>query len=201
MIKNIIFDLAGVVLNLNLDRDTIALKSIGLPSFEECIKMPELIKLLDAYLSGLMPEKEFLPEIKKHCSEGVTDEQVLYAMNAVLDDIPKERLEFIIGLRKRYKVFLLSNIYDHAWDHALSEFRRCGHTTEECFDRIFLSHELQLAKPDPRIFQYVIDETRIKPEETIFFDDSRSNIKTALSMGFDARLVKNNLIEEYFTML
>ena len=74
-------------------------------------------------------------------------------------------------------------------------FRKHGVAPEDCFDHLFLSHEMQLAKPDPRIFYEVIETTGIKPEETLFLDDSRSNIETAKNIGFQAQLVPMNKLE------
>lgn len=195
MIKNIIFDLAGVVMNLNLERDTAALNAAGLPDFAGCLANEEIRKPCLAYLNGLMPKREFFEAIRPMCKEGVTDAEIDWAMNAVCDDIPKERIEMLIGLRKQYKVYLLSNIYDDAWAHATNEIERQGYTLEQCFDQLFLSHKMQLAKPDARIFNAVVEATGIKPEETLFFDDTKENVEAAKKLGFSAHLVKMNCLE------
>lgn len=195
MIKNIIFDLAGVILNLNIERDTAALNAAGLPDFAGCLANEAIRTPCLAYLNGLMPKKDFFEAIRPLCKEGVTDEEINWAMNAVLDDIPESRLKMLTELRKTYKVYLLSNIYDDAWNHAMREIERQGFTTEECFDHLFLSHEMQLAKPDPRIFQAVMETTGCKAEETVFFDDSRENIESAKQLGFHAFLVPMNELE------
>lgn len=195
MIKNIIFDLAGVVLNLNLERDTEALMSVGLPDFEQCMMRPEIVKPALAYLNGMCTEEEFLKGIRGACSPDATDEQILAAMDAVLDDIPASRLAMIAELKKHYRVFLLSNIYEKAWLHAVREIERQGYKVEDCFERTFLSYEMALAKPDPRIYQAVVDATGIVPEETTYYDDSRENIEAARKMGFDAVLVEMNMLE------
>ena len=196
MIKNIIFDLAGVVLNLNLERDTEALMSVGLPDFEQCMMRPEIVKPALAYLNGMCTEEEFLNGIRGACSPDATDEQILAAMDAVLDDIPASRLAMIADLKKHYRVFLLSNIYEKAWLHAVREIERQGYKVEDCFERTFLSYEMALAKPDPRIYQAVVDATGIVPEETLYYDDSRENIEAARKMGFDAVLVEMNMLEK-----
>lgn len=196
MIRNIIFDLAGVILNLNIERDTEALVAAGLPNFSDCHKNPGLMKPLLDYLNGLMPEEEFFVAIRPFCKEGVSDEEILWAMNAVLDDVPRERLLMLKQLRKKYKVYLLSNIYDRAWEHTLNQFEKAGISTDECFDHLFLSYEMGLAKPDPRIYQAVFEQTGIKPEETAYFDDAPENIKAGAALGLDARLVEMNKLED-----
>ena len=143
-----------------------------------------------------MPEQEYCDTIRPVCRQDVTDEEILWAMDDVLDTIPSSRIDMLLELRKDHKVYLLSNIYDRGWQIATEAFRKHGVEPEDCFDKLFLSHEMQLAKPDPRIFHAVIDATGIKPEETIFFDDSRSNIETAKAMGFQAKLAPMNKLED-----
>ncbi len=195
---NYIFDLAGVIINLDLERDTKALNFVGLPDFEGCLRQPEISVPTLAYLNGLMPEQEYCDTIRPLCRKDVTDEEILWAMDDVLDVIPASRIDMLMELRKEHKAYLLSNIYDRGWQIATEAFRKHGVEPEDCFDQLFLSHEMQLAKPDPRIFQAVIDSTGISPEETIFFDDSRSNIATAKSMGFQAHLTPMNKLEDVF---
>lgn len=195
MIKNIIFDLVGVVLNMDLERDTMALQAAGLPDFEGCLKRPDIIGPVGDYINGLMEEDVFLERIRPLCKPGVTDDEIHWAMNAVLDDIPESRIKLLLSLRKKYKVYLLSNIYDAAWQHTKAQFAKAGYTPDDCFDKTFLSYEMQLAKPDPRIFQALISDTGIIPEETIFFDDTRSNIESARTLGFHAEVVPMNQLE------
>lgn len=196
MIKNIIFDLAGVVLNLDIERDTEALNAVGLPDFVGCLNDPAIATPMVAYLNGLKSREDFCREMRPVCRPGVTDAELLWSMDAVLADIPAARLDHIVELRKTHKVYLLSNIYDSAWQHAVKQVEQAGFTLDECFDHLFLSHEMQLAKPDPRIFQAVIDHTGLLPEETLYFDDTKSNIEMGNSLGFRSVLVPMNRVEE-----
>ena len=86
--KNYIFDLAGVIINLDIERDTKALNYIGLPDFEGCLKQPEISVPTLAYLNGLMLEQEYCDTIRPVCRQDVTDEEILWAMDDVLDTIP-----------------------------------------------------------------------------------------------------------------
>ena len=198
MIKNIIFDLAGVVLNLNLERDMKALSDAGLPDFKGCVENPQIAGAMMPYLNGLCSETEFLDNIRPFCKPDANNAEILWAMDAVLDDIPRSRLSKIVELKSRYKVYLLSNIYDKAWQHALRMFEVAGYKTEECFDELFLSYEMSLAKPDPKIYLAVFNATGTKPEETVYFDDSKDNIEMGKKLGMDSRLVKMNCLEDYW---
>ena len=196
MIKNIIFDLAGVVMNLNLERDSEALQSIGLPNFAECIKKKDIFAVLIPYLNVLASEEEFLKVARPLCPKSKTDKEILDAMDAVLDDVPLARIKTILELRKKYRIFMLSNIYASAWQHIAHQFAIHGYKPEDCFERLFLSYEMQLAKPDPRIFQQVFSETGINPDETVYFDDSMENISMGKNLGLHARLVPMNHLDE-----
>ena len=195
MIRNIIFDLAGVLLNLNLERDTEALLSVGLPDFEGCIADREIHGPISRYLYGLSEKDEFLKEIRPFCFPEATDEEILASMDAVLDDIPPSRLAALVELRKYYKVYLLSNLYDTAWDYTQELIQKGGYSVEQCFDEAFISYQLQLAKPNPLIYQKVFEATGIQPEETIYFDDSQDNIEAAKRFDVVSCLVPMNGIE------
>lgn len=195
-IKNIIFDLAGVVLNLDLQRDTEALLSIGLPDFEGCLKDENIAVPMLGYLNGLKAAGAFCSEIRPQCRADVTDAEILWAMDEVLDTVPRERVEILLDLRKKYRTFLLSNIYDTAWQHAVREIERTGVGVGECFEKIFLSYEMGMAKPDSAIYQRVMEETGIVAGETLFLDDSRTNVEAAKALGMQAYLVPMNELEK-----
>ena len=195
MIRNIIFDLAGVLLNLNLERDTEALLSVGLPDFEGCIANREIHGPISRYLYGLSDKAEFLKAIRPFCFPEATDEEILASMDAVLDDIPSSRLAALVELRKHYKVYLLSNLYETAWDLTQQLIRNEGYTVEQCFDEAFISYKMHVAKPNPLIYQKVFEATSIQPEETMYFDDSRDNIEAARKLGIVSCLVPMNEIE------
>lgn len=191
-----LFDLAGVILNLNLTRDAAALSAVGLPDFQGCLANPAIRRPMEAYLNGLTTKAEYLRDIRPVCRQGVTDGELLWAMDAVLDDVPPARLAMLKELRRTSRVYLLSNIYDTAWQHAVGEIERAGYAVDECFDQVFLSYEMKLAKPDIRIFQTVIDKTGLNPATTLYLDDTAENIDTGRAMGFNVCRVPLNRLED-----
>lgn len=194
-IKNIIFDLAGVLLNLDLEKDTMALQSVGLPDFDECLRRPEIAQPTLKYLNGLIDEEEYLPLIRPYCSPSVTDAQIISSMNAVLADLPTSRMELLVSLRQRYQVFLLSNLNETDWHYTQSLIQKAGYEVDQLFDRTFISYQMHMAKPDPRIFEEVIRCTGINPAETLYLDDTRENIESGRRLGLQARLVPMNQLE------
>ena len=148
MIKNIIFDLAGVILNLDIERDTKALNQVGLPDFMGCLASPAIAEPMVAYLNGLKSEEDFCRELRPSCLPGITDEEMLWSMDAVLADIPASRLQMLARLKQEYNIYLLSNIYDKAWKHAVKEVEQNGFSLDQCFDGLFLSHEMLMPFPN-----------------------------------------------------
>ena len=192
MIRNLIFDLGGVILNYDVEADTRALAQAGLPEYSSWDRYPELGKVANLYLNGLISDAEFCTRIDPFCAAGTTDSMKLYSMQAVLADIPRERLEAIRALRGRYRIFLLSNINHLSWEYALEQFAKAGIDPSDCFDRLFLSYELGIAKPDWRIFHHVLETTGSLAEETLFLDDSSDNIRAAQELGIQTYKVPMN---------
>lgn len=194
MIKNILLDFAGVIMNLNMKRDTESLLAAGLPDWKGCMENIPLRNVLLSYLNGLMTWEDFLPAIKPFCKADVTDKEIFDAMHDVLDDVPASRVEWILSLRKNYKVYLLSNISEDSWAICKERFEASGHTLEECFDNVFLSYEMQLAKPDERIYKAVEEVTGLVPIETLYYDDSAENIEAGHRLGYRCvQVIMNNL--------
>ena len=105
-------------------------------------------------------------------------------MDGYLKRVADDELDFLLELRRRYTVYLLSNTNGIHWQWALrNAFSYQGHQVEDFFDRIFLSYEMKLVKPDVEIFRRLIAETGLNPSETLFIDDAESNCRAAHSLG------------------
>lgn len=191
-ITTYLFDLGGVLVNYDLQRDTEALQAVGLPLYSQWSQHPELQRVANLYLNGLLPAYDFCRQIRPFCRPGVTDAEIEYSMIAVMADLPRFRLERLAELRRHARVYLLSNINVPTWRYCAEQFRQAGFAVEDCFDRTFLSFELQVAKPDPAIFRHVIAETGLQPEATLYLDDDRKNIQTGRDLGFQTYLVPMN---------
>ena len=195
MIKNLIFDLGGVIENLHMDRAERAFREIGMDLTKAIAENPNIVKTVMGYINGFVSEPEVAAVIRPYCSPDVTDEQIMLAMLAECGDIPVARLEALKGLRSRYKVYLLSNISERFWLDAVQKMNAQGYSPEDCFDRCFLSYEMQLAKPDAGIYQQVVSETGIRLEETLYFDDRKENVEAGKTAGFHAVMVDTNFLE------
>ncbi|HVI49231.1 MAG TPA: HAD family phosphatase [Chitinophaga sp.] len=184
-IKNIIFDLGGVILNINYKLTSEAFKALGVENFDELYTQFHGSSLFNNLETGHVSVEEFLKEIRQHVPETVTDAQICDAWNAMLLDFPLQRLQLLQQLRNHYGLFLLSNtnaIHLDAFNRILMESRGIP-SLATFFDRAYYSHLMGQRKPDKEAYQMVLDENGLKAEETLFIDDTQPNIKGARAMG------------------
>lgn len=194
--KTIILDLVGVVVNIDLERDDKALHAIGLPNFHSCMHHDSLRPILLDYLNGQTSEESFCTSLRPFCHPETTDEDILQAMDEHLDTIPESRLRMIAGIRDRYNICLLTNIYRRAWDIIVRRMADMGFSPSDCFHRVFLSYEMLMAKPDHAIYEAVMREMGSKPHDTIFIDDTLQNVLAARELGIRAVHIEMNSLDE-----
>lgn len=184
-IKNIIFDLGGVLVGLNPQRCIEAFRKIGcgaLASYVEEHRTEDLF--LDTEL-GRITQAEFCNEVRRLSLADTTDEDIVWAWNSLLADIPTHKLRLLKRLRESgYRVFLLSNTNIMHWSFCRDRlFTADGRCAADYFDRIFLSYEMHLAKPDTAIFSQALQEAGICAADTLFIDDREENTAAAASTG------------------
>ena len=193
-IKNIIFDLGGVIIDIDMVACLHRMEALGVPVKKMMAKgdskgatVCEGMSVsgpMELYQLGQISTHDFLHGILRYCTEGTTIQQIEDAWNSCLLSIPEERLEVVKSLHKKYNVYLLSNTNDCHWRYIEDKFfSKEGHTTDAFFDRVFLSHEMHLAKPDKRIYEQVLKEIGAKGEECLFIDDATANLNAAAECG------------------
>jgi putative hydrolase of the HAD superfamily len=193
MTKNIIFDLGGVILNLDFQRTTDAFYKLGITNINEIFSGYAQYEFFDAFEKGLISPQQFRDEIKKYIPEPVTDNIIDEAWNAMLLDFPAERINLLLSCRSKYRTFLLSNtneLHFSAYNKLLSEKYHIKDFSD-LFERVYYSFRLGLRKPEKEIFELVLKENKLKPEETLFIDDSPQHIDTATILGINTILLKS----------
>ena len=180
-ISAIILDLGGVILNLDQERTYKNFAKLGF----DLDQMNDESTIFNDFEKGLITEKEFRQAIKTFLKESVSDEQIDAAWNSMLLDLPKERIELIKILKKKYEVYLLSNTNVIHIDFFRNYFdKNFKHENwNSLFNKIYYSHEIGLRKPDANIFEFVLKETAKDPRECIFIDDNKLNLNGAESCG------------------
>ena len=139
---------------------------------------------------------DFFRAIQKKANGSLSLEQIAAYWNLILLDIPQEKLELVRELRKHYTVHLLSNTNEPHWEYICQTcFNKDGYTVNDYFEKIFLSYEMHLAKPDKAIFEQMLCEAQLVPEETLFIDDSEANCQSASELGIQVHryLIGENL--------
>ena len=184
-IRNIIFDLGGVLVGLDGQRSVEAFNRLGCEAVSRYIEEHRTEDLFHRIELGLTTTQDFCEEVRQMTGTKALDDEIVAAWNALLMSVTAERLSRLRALKQAgYRIFLLSNTNDMHWQH-------CGGDFAGCFERVFLSYELGLAKPDVAIFAEVLRQAELQAEETLFIDDNEANVSAAKSLGINIFHNKN----------
>ncbi len=190
MIKNLLFDLGGVIMDIERTRCAAAFKALGMENPDEFLgdyaqKGPFML-----IEEGRVTPKQFRDEIRKLIPQSLTDQQINDAFEEFLIGNPVHRLKALRELRKTHKIYLLSNTNPIMWNHKISlEFQQEGLKREDYFDGMVTSFECKCMKPEAGIFIHTAKSLGIEPSETLFLDDSQTNLDAAAALGFQVTLV------------
>ena len=200
MIKNLLFDLGGVIMDIRRLNCVASFERLGMKDADsflgEYSQKGPFLQLEE----GAISEAEFRTAVRQFIDGEVTDEQIDSAFCDFLVGIPKYRLEQLRELKKQYGIYMLSNTNSIMWHSRIAEdFRQEGLEREDYFDGIVTSFEAKSIKPDAKIFHTVVENLGIKPEETLFLDDSQKNLDAAAELGFQTLLVTPG--SEFFELL
>ena len=186
-IKNIVFDLGGVLVDLDFKAAINGLQKAGFANVKEQLQTLHQGGIFQKFELGEMSADEFRTAIRENSTVTLTDEEIDALWNAMLLEIPREKLELILDLRGKYMVYLLSNTNSIHWDYVCKNaFNYRGFRVNDYFEETFLSYEMHLAKPNKAIFEKVLHDANLLPEETLFIDDSEANCKAAEEVGIHA---------------
>lgn len=190
MTENLLFDLGGVIMDIDRNRCVEAFRRLGWADVDMYLGEYGQIGAFGDLEKGLITPARFFDAVRAHIPGCVTDGMITDAFNAFLIGIPVERLAALRGLRSTHRVYLISNTNQVMWDTKIAEqFRQEGLTVNDYFDGIITSFEARAYKPSPEIFNMAIDKFRIDPAHTTFFDDSLANCEAAARLGFRYRHV------------
>lgn len=183
-IKNIVFDLGGVLVDLDFKSAINGLQKAGFANVKEQLQAFDREGIFQKFELGEMTAEEFRSAIRENSTVTLTDEEVDALWNLMLLEIPREKLELILDLRGKYMVYLLSNTNSIHWDYVCKNaFNYRGFRVNDYFEKTFLSFEMHLAKPDKAIFEKMLEDANLLAEETLFIDDSEANCKAAAEVG------------------
>lgn len=185
-VKNIIFDFGNVLFDLDLPALERNLKLYFGENFASAKEKLLRERILELYEVGGLSTGEFVDAIRFAAGQPLEKEQVIAAWNSIFLQMPRERFGMLLRLREQYHVFLLSNINElhAAWiDDYMMREHGIGDFQGRYFDGVYYSHLIRLRKPDREIYEYVLADAELVPEETVFFDDLEANIEAAKTVG------------------
>lgn len=190
-VKNLLFDLGGVIMDIRRDNCVKALEKLEVSDVGEMLGVYCQQGAFLQLEEGKITPAEFRDYVRGKSACALTDDEIDQAFDAFLVGIPMARLHALEKLRGQYRVYVLSNTNAIMYNQGIRrEFEKDGKRREDYFDGICTSFEEGVAKPDRRIFEAVVRNFGIKPEETLFFDDSQANIDAASRLGFRTWLVE-----------
>lgn len=193
-IKNIAFDLGGVVLALSYENAVKRFEEIGLKDARNHLDAFHQHGIFGQLEDGSIGKEEFRKELSKLIGREITTEECYYAWHGYVENVPKRNLEALLELRADgYKVCLLSNTNPYMMQWAQStEFDGMGHSIDHYFDKLYLSYECKVMKPKAEIFQMMLEGQASTAEETLFIDDSPANCAAAEALGIRTLCPQNN---------
>ena len=193
-VKNIIFDLGGVILEIDTQRSIDAFRRLGFGNFEEIFTRFKQNELFDKLEKGQIKPNIFRNEIRKYISKNVTDHEIDTAWNAMLLGFPSERIGLLKKLKKYYRTFLLSNTNEIHLESYFSILKENFglENLSTLFEKEYYSHQIGMKKPGIEIFKFVLTTSNLIAKETLFIDDTPQNIEVAKKTGMFVYLLKED---------
>lgn len=183
-IEAIIFDLGGVIIDIDYQKTIHAFEKLGMTDFHTVYSQAAQSNLFDDFETGQISAQRFINSLLPHLSLGTSPNKAVQAWNAMILDVPAEKLALLNWLKQKYPLYLLSNtnelhvpVVRRSWANTTNE------SMESFFNKIYFSHELHLRKPHQEIFKFVCEDQNLNPETTLFIDDSIQHIEGATKFG------------------
>jgi glucose-1-phosphatase len=197
-IKNIIFDLGGVILDINYQNTIDAFQRLGFRDFDKHYTQAKQDGVFDAFEEGKISSKDFIDSLKPHLPESAKNEDIIAAWNAMLLNWSVDKIDFIKSLQDKYQIFLFSNtneIHKTYFEKTLQQQIRLI-SLDELFIKTYYSHEFGHRKPHPESFKLLLDENQLNAKETLFIDDSIQHMEGAKTTGLQTiHLVNQSVLE------
>jgi putative hydrolase of the HAD superfamily len=200
-IKNIIFDFGGVILDIDPQLTVGEFAKLGFNDFEKLNTLEFTEEILGKFERGILTPEVFRDKLRVFLDIKISDQEIDDAWNALLFDIPGIRIDIIEQVKSNYQIFLLSNSNEIHYDLFIRDLQlRFGYGEfDELFDKAYFSFDLHLLKPNPEIFEFVINQHDLDLSTTLFIDDNIKNIEAAKKLGIKTyHLTKPERIRDIF---
>lgn len=184
-IKNIIFDLGGVLLNLDMQKTEAAFTNMGVKDFKSLFALGHAASFFKEYEVGDITDDQFVDSLLNLIGPQYDRQMVIAGWNALLCDFPPERIALLQELATKYRLFLFSNtnaLHMQSFQRTYSDAFG-GNLLDKLFEKTWYSQEIKLRKPDIKAFEYILADAGLQPNETIFIDDALINVEGARAAG------------------
>jgi len=196
-IKNIIFDLGGVLYDIRYENIADTFRLYGVQDFERVYAQAAQAKEIDLFEEGKIPPEQFRNFIRTLTPHPLSNQQIDHAWNAILIDLPEIRVKLLEKLRKKYRTFLFSNTNEiNCIEFERFVTEKFGvNIFETHFEKAYYSHTLGIKKPKPEGFQKICQEQNLVPAETLFIDDTERHILGAQKAGLQTYWLRHEKLE------
>lgn len=188
-IHYIIFDLGGVIVDINSPKMKKNFENIGIPS--QLFDTQPFSHLSHRFETGEVKQDDFCFGLREMARKYIDNQSIWNAWNSLVEGIPQARVDALLRLKNQYRTYALSNTnIEH-----ISHINSCCLTEEKLetlFHKTYYSYEVGLRKPDKKFFEHVLRDMGAVPCETLFIDDLEENLKPAHELGIQTMLVKKN---------
>ncbi|MCD7924266.1 MAG: HAD family phosphatase [Bacteroides sp.] len=184
-IKNIVFDFDGVIIGVDRESAVKAFREIGVKEADSLLGEYHQQGIFQDVEDGKVDAETFRKELSRICGKELTYKEVENGWKGFITEVPQYKLDYLNELRKKYKVYILSNTNPYVTGWARStDFTPAGKPLDAYVDKIYTSYEAGSTKPDRGIFDHMIKDSGLNPAETLFVDDGAANITIGKELGF-----------------
>jgi len=192
MIKDIVFDLGGVLVDVHVERAVNSFRALGVHDAADLIDASHHKGIFIDFESGTIDTEEFCELLSLHVGKPLERSDIEAAWRSIIDPPPQNKLDYIRELRRKRRIFILTNNNPILIGWARSEgYCPDGKALTEYVDNMYVSYEMKCCKPGAEIFRKMIDDAGFDPVETLYIDDSAANTAAAAALGFQILNVAN----------
>ena len=192
-IRNIVFDLGGVLITLDRNEAVSRFEKAGLENAEELLSAYHQKGIFLELEEGKLSQEEFYEAVCKEAGTFIPNETIDYGWMGFLKEVPEYKMVMLEDLRRKgYRLYLLSNTNPviMSWAHSPA-FSPQGRSIDEYFDKLYLSYKIGYTKPHPEIFRFMFDDSGMIPSESLFIDDGIANVEMGKQLGMKTYLAEN----------
>ncbi len=200
-IEAIIFDLGGVILDIDLEKIKNGFEILGFEKLDESFQLFKHNRIFEKFEKGTISPQVFRNEIRKACPHAFSDSRFDQVWNSILIKFPKENIELLKNLKSRYRTFLLSNTNEIHYNYYTKMlYDNFGiENLNVLFEKAYYSHRSKMRKPDKAFYELVVKENNLNKEKTLFIDDFPENIEAAQKIGLQTIHLNGFKLTEVFS--